>query len=95
VAVVWTTEGADDFLTAVAYLHEQNPAAASKLAARTDEALQRLDELPLEGPETRLRGGAVVRSWPIPPFRAYYVRRDDDVLVLRFYDQRRDPIARP
>lgn len=94
-AVVWSTEGADDFLAAVTYLHDRNAAAARKLAERVDEALKRLDEVPLDGPETLLRGGLVVRSWPIPPFRAYYVRRDNDVLVLRFYDQRREPIARP
>lgn len=92
-AVVWSEEGAEDFLAAVAYLHERNPAAARKLVERVDEALRRLDELPLDGPEMRLRNGGVARSWPGPPFRAYYVRREGDVLVLRFYDQRREPIA--
>jgi plasmid stabilization system protein ParE len=94
VAVVWSTEGADDFLAAIAYLHERNAAATRRLLERVDEALRRLDELPLDGPETLLGSGVVVRSWPIPPFRAYYVRRDADVLVVRFYDQRREPIAR-
>ena len=91
--VAWSDEGAEDFLAAVAYLHERNTGAAKKLVERVDEALHRLDELPIDGPETRLRNGAVVRSWPVPPFRAYYVRLDDDVLVVRFYDQRREPIA--
>ena len=53
-----------------------------------------LDELPLDGPETTLENGAVVRSWPVPPFRAYYQRRGGDVLVVRLYDQRREPIER-
>jgi plasmid stabilization system protein ParE len=62
VAVVWTTEGADDFRTAVAYLHERNPSAGSKLVARVDEALRRIDEIPLDGPETQLPGGVIVLS---------------------------------
>lgn len=93
-AVVWSEKGAEDVLAAVPYLHERNAVAAKKLADRVDEALRRLDELPLDGPETRLRNGAVVHSWPVPPFLAYYVRRDGDVLVLRLYHQRREPIAR-
>lgn len=92
-AVTWSPEGADDFMAAVSYLHERNPVAAAKLVASVDEALRRLDELHLDGPETTLRNGFMVRSWPVPPFRAYYVRRDADVLVVRFYDQRREPIA--
>jgi plasmid stabilization system protein ParE len=92
VAVIWTVEGADDFLAALGYLRVRNPAAADSLARRVDEALRRLDELPIDGPGTTLRSGDLVRSWPIPPLRAYYQRRAGDVLVLRLYDQRREPI---
>jgi plasmid stabilization system protein ParE len=92
VAVVWSPEGADDFLTALTYLRSRNRGAAEKLALSVDTALRRLDELPIDGPETELAGGIVVRSWPIPPLRAYYQRRGDDVLVIRLYDQRREPI---
>jgi plasmid stabilization system protein ParE len=94
VAVVWTVEGADDFLSALTYLRERNPGAAEALARRVDDALRRLDELPVDGPETELANGLVVRSWPVPPFRAYYQRRGNDVLVVRLYDQRREPIER-
>ena len=67
-AVVWTSEGADDFLAALAYLRQRNSAAAASLLEQLEQALQMLDELPLDGPETTLENGAVVRSWPVPPF---------------------------
>jgi plasmid stabilization system protein ParE len=34
VAVVWSPEGADDFLSALAYLRARNPGAAERLASR-------------------------------------------------------------
>jgi plasmid stabilization system protein ParE len=93
-AVVWSSEGADDFRAALAYLRNRNVAAAERLMHAVNAALQRLDELPIDGPESELSSGALVRSWPIPPFRVYYQRRDDDVLIVRLYDQRREPIER-
>jgi plasmid stabilization system protein ParE len=94
VAVVWSSEGADDFLAALTYLRRRNAAAAERMMHAVNTALQRLHELPIDGPETRLSTGAFVRSWPIPPFRVYYQRRDADLLIVRLYDQRREPIER-
>jgi plasmid stabilization system protein ParE len=92
VGVVWSAEGADDFLSTLAYLRTRNPAAAQSLARRVDEALRRLDEQPIDGPTITLTTGESVRSWPIPPLRAYYQRHGNDLLVVRLYDQRRRPI---
>jgi plasmid stabilization system protein ParE len=92
VAIVWSSEGADDFLAALAYLRQRNRTAAERLSHEVNAALRRLDELPLEGSESRLSNGALVRSWPVPPFRIYYQRRDGSVLVVRLYDQRRESI---
>jgi hypothetical protein len=36
-----------------------------------------------EGPVSRLRSGAVVRSWPVPPFRIYHQRRPGEMLIVR------------
>jgi len=94
VAIVWTAEGAEDFLAALTYLRKRNRAAAERSMHEVNAALQRLDELPIDGPEGQLSSGALVRSWPVPPFRVYYQRRSHDVLILRLYDQRREPIER-
>ena len=56
--------------------------------------LARLDEGLFEGPEQRLRGGMLVRSWPLPPYRIYYRRRDGFLDVMRVYHQARKPITR-
>jgi hypothetical protein len=32
--------------------------------------------------------------WPFPPFRIYYQRETDALLVVRIYHQKREPIAR-
>lgn len=93
-AIVWSSEGADDFLAALAYLRQRNLSASERLVDELNAALRRLDELPIEGPEARLSNGALVRSWPVPPFRVYYQRRGVDVLIVRLYDQRREPIER-
>lgn len=93
-AVVWSAEGADDFLAALTYLRTRNVAASERLMHEVNAAVRRLDELPIDGPESQLSSGALVRSWPVPPFRLYYKRRDHDVLIVRLYDQRREPIER-
>lgn len=58
------------------------------------ETVQRLGRRELEGPETTLTHGEVVRSWPCPPLRVYDVRREGKCWVLRVYDQRRRPLER-
>lgn len=93
--IVWSSEGADDFLAALTYLRERNRAAAERLMREVNAALEQLDELPIEGPEVRLSSGVLVRSWPVPPFRVYYRRRGRDLLVVRLYAQRREPIEQP
>jgi plasmid stabilization system protein ParE len=47
-----------------------------------------------EGPASRLRSGAIVRSWSVPPFRIYYQRHPVELLIVRVYHQKRRPIAR-
>jgi len=33
----------------------------------------------------------VVRSWGVPPFRIYYQRHPDELLIVRVYTRRADP----
>ena len=56
--------------------------------------LEHLADREFEGPASRLRSGAVVRSWGVPPFRIYYQRHPDELLILRVYHQARRPITR-
>jgi plasmid stabilization system protein ParE len=45
-------------------------------------------------PSNACRGGMLVRSWPLPPYRIYYRRRDGYLEVMRVYHQARQPITR-
>ena len=83
-----------DLRAAVEYVAERNPRAAEELAERVFALIARLADGEFEGPEEHLRSGKVVRSWPIPPLRVYYQRRDEAFVVLRIYHHARRPIAR-
>ena len=92
--VSYTEEAVADIVEAITYLNERNPTAAAKLDAEIAQCIDRLADREFEGPVSRLRSGAVVRSWGVPPFRIYYHRRPDELLVVRVYHQSRRPIVR-
>jgi plasmid stabilization system protein ParE len=79
---------------AVTYLNEGNPQAAANLDAEIARCVERLAEHEFDGPLSRLRSGASVRSWAVPPFRVYYQRHPDELLIVRVYHQKRRPITR-
>ena len=92
--VTYTEEAVADIVEAITYLNERSPTAAAKLDADIARCIERLADRQFEGPISRLRSGAVVRSWGVPPFRIYYQRQPDELLILRVYHQRRRPITR-
>jgi plasmid stabilization system protein ParE len=78
----------------LAYLEERSPMAARQFAADLDELLVKLEQGAFEGPEIQLTSSRVVRSWPVPPWRVYYQRRGEELLVVRVYHQARRPITK-
>ena len=92
--VFWAPEAEEDFLQALAYLHDRDPTAALRLIDRVASTVEKLTAQPIDGPAQRLRSGKTVRSWPIHPFRFYYERSGGDFLVVRLYPQKRRPIVR-
>ena len=92
--VNYTEEAIADIVEAISYLSQRNSTAAANLAAEIDQCIERLAAQEFEGPVSRLRSGAVVRSWAVPPFRIYYQRHTDELLIVRVYHQTRRPIAR-
>lgn len=92
--VTYAEEAIADIVDAIAYLNERNPKAAAKLDADIARCIERLADQEFEGPVSRLRSGAVVRSWGVPPFRIYYQRQPNELLILRVYHQARQPITR-
>jgi plasmid stabilization system protein ParE len=93
-SIVWSPAAVADVEAALDYLGPRNPDAAERLAAGIVAAVEFLAAGTLEGPVHVLRNGERVRGWPYPPFRVYYQRTADELLVLRVYHQRRAPITR-
>lgn len=92
--VTYTEEAVADIVEAITYLNERNPTASANLDADIARGIERLADREFEGPVSRLRSGAVVRSWGVPPFRIYYQRHPDELLIVRLYHQARRPITR-
>lgn len=90
----YTTEAHRDLLGAIDQVLPENPRAASHLAERLLATIERLAAGDFEGSETILTTGEVVRSWPVRPFRIYYERGTDELLVVRIYHQARSPIEK-
>ena len=92
--VTYTEEAVADIVEAITYLNERSPTAAANLDADIARCIERLADREFEGPVSRLRSGTVVRSWGVPPFRIYYQRHPDELLIVRVYHQTRRPITR-
>ena len=92
--VTYTEEAVADIVEAITYLNVRNPVAAAKLDADIARCIERLADREFEGPVRRLRSGAVVRSWGVPPFRIYYQRHPHELLIVRVYHQKRRPTTR-
>jgi plasmid stabilization system protein ParE len=92
--VTYTEEAVADIVEAIAFLKERNPTAAANLDTAIARCIERLADREFEGPVSRLRSGAVVRSWSVRPFRIYYQRHTDELVILRVYHEARRPITR-
>lgn len=92
--VTYAEEAIADIVDAINYLYQRNPTAAANLDAEIQLCIERLAANEFEGPESRLRSGALVRSWGVSPFRIYYQRHSNELLIVRLYHQARRPITR-
>jgi plasmid stabilization system protein ParE len=92
--VTYTEEAVADIVEAIAFINERNPTAAANLDSEIAHCIERLADRDFEGPISSLRSSAAVRSWSVPPFRIYYQRHPDELLIVRVYHQARRPITR-
>jgi plasmid stabilization system protein ParE len=92
--VTYTEEAVADIVEAITYLNDRNPTAAANLDAQIAQCSDRLAAQEFDGPVSRLRSGALVRSWALPPFRIYYQRHHAELLIVRVYHQTRRPLTR-
>lgn len=82
-----------DLRATAGYIAQRNPKSAAEFGDRVLAIIERLAGGEFDGPEEHLRSGKLVRSWPVPPVRIYYQRRDEALVVLRIYHHARRPIS--
>lgn len=87
-------QAAKDLDAAVVFWKERRPAVRFTLVDDVIMLAERLAREEFEGPEQCLKTGLIVRSWPLPPYRLFYRRRDGVLEVMRIYHQARRPITR-
>ena len=63
--VTYTEETVADVVDAITYLQERNPTAAANLDTDIAQCIERLAAQEFDGPISRLRSGALVRSWAV------------------------------
>lgn len=79
------------FLAALAYIRDENPAAARSLRDRAESALSRLGDYPQSGrvlpefPELRFREVVV------PPYRFFYRIKEDTVWIVAVWHGAQQP----
>jgi plasmid stabilization system protein ParE len=94
VRIIWAEEASEDFEQAITFIAADNRLAATKLAMRVLDRVEKLATDPIVGPEFILQTGEVVRGWPVRPLRIYYQRDEKELRVVRVYHQSREPITR-
>jgi plasmid stabilization system protein ParE len=91
--VTYTDEAIADIVEAITYLYERNHTAAVHLDARIARCVERLARWEFDLSVSRLRSGALVRSWAVPPLRIYCQRHPTELLDIRVDRQMRRPIT--
>ena len=91
--VIFAPEALADLEATVEFIRERDHDAAARLAERVLDLIDELAADSFDGPETELRSGERVRSWPVPPLRVYYRRKDGALQVLRIYHHARRPLT--
>lgn len=86
--VVWTPEAADDLEQLLTFLSERSPTAAASVAARIDQAVKTIAELPMSDTLLRLRKAKAARS----NVRAF-LRPDADLAALLYFGSRAQGVS--
>jgi toxin ParE1/3/4 len=95
VRLVWARRARRDRNAIIAYIADQNPAAARRVAASIDAQLETLLHFPRLGYAGRVRGTRELVIVKLP-YIVVYVLRDEVIQILHVWDGRSDlPPKRP
>lgn len=90
--ILLAPQAQEDLRQAYRQIAKDNLPAADRMLGRIVEVVGMLASGEIEGREVSLRDGRRVHTWPVPPYRIYYRRRDHLFQVVRVYHQARRPI---
>jgi len=74
--IEWSPEAAADFAGIVAYIHEQNPSAANRVAHTMYDSAASLESFPNRGRPGRVSGTRELVLAPLPFILIYRLRRN-------------------
>ena len=89
--VIWSHAADRDLGMAYDYLRPLNPAAARKLVERVVKAVGALSRQPRLGRASEVEADRGYRELVVRPFRIFYRLESDRVVIVRVWDNRRDP----
>lgn len=91
--VLWSATARNDLAAIIAWLVDENPAAARAALNRLRAATERLHSFPDQGrvvPELRQHGIELYRELIVDPWRIVYRADDQTAQVLAVFDSRRN-----
>jgi len=80
--IVFTPSARDQFLTALAYIRRDNPAAAFSFREKSEKALSRLAKFPESGRVPPEFPDLPFREIIVPPYRFFYRIKEKTVWVV-------------
>jgi toxin ParE1/3/4 len=82
VKIRFTPSARSQFLTALAYIHSDNPLAAQKLRQRSEAILRRLEQFPDSGRCLPEFPDLPFREVVVPPYRFFYRLQEKTIWVV-------------
>ena len=80
--VLFTPSGRDQFLTAIAYIYRENPAAAVTFRRKAEKVLSRLRKFPQSGRALPEFPDLPFREVIVTPYRFFYREKGETVWIV-------------
>jgi plasmid stabilization system protein ParE len=89
--ILFTPSGRAQFLSAVAYIHRENPSAAAAFRDKAAASLARLRKFPESGRVLPEFPDLPFREVIVPPYRFFYRIKDKTVWIVSCYHSAQIP----
>jgi len=91
--IFWTDAAAKDLQVIIDFIAQRNPERAGEISKRVQQQIGALGRFPFRSrlvPELKVIGLDFYREWIIEPYRVLLRIRGHQVIILVFFDGRRD-----